>query len=90
MNLTLAELQSLSVEQLRAMNTMIVNEINSRGKQQLNELEVGMLVKINHKKIQSYRQFVVFQINRTKAVLEDIADGRKYTVSPSLVERIIK
>ena len=78
--MTYSELSKLSIEELRNLNSMVVETIKS--KKQLLALEtkdsiyVGANVSVNHPKL-SGKQCVVKKINRTKAVIE-VLNGPSY------------
>ena len=54
----------------------------------VNELNIGTVVKINHKKISSTDQFRVTKINRKNIKCQQIGTNVTYTVTPSLLEII--
>jgi len=54
----------------------------------VNELDIGTVVKINHKKISSTDQFRVTKINRKNIKCQQIGTNVTYTVTPSLLEII--
>ena len=54
----------------------------------VNELDIGTVVKINHKKISSTDQFRVTKINRKNIKCQQIGTNVTYTVTPSLIEII--
>jgi hypothetical protein len=88
-----SQLSKLSVEELRNINTLVVDLIKQKRTIQSLEkkvgLRVGMTVKVNHPKLYG-RELEVLKINRTKAVLSDknYLTGRlsNYTVPVSLIE----
>ena len=88
MNFTRTELQNMSLEELRTMNAMIIDEIKYRGQKKMVTLEVGMTVKINHKRISSWRKFQIIEFKRTKLVVQEIDGMEKYVLTPNLVEVI--
>jgi hypothetical protein len=88
MKITVADLQNMSLEELRAMNTLIIDEIKYRGQKKMVTLEVGMTVKITHKRISSWRKFQIIEFKRTKLVVQEIDGTDKYVLTPNLVEVI--
>jgi hypothetical protein len=84
-----SELSKMSVEELRNINQMVVELIKSkRNMESLQNkigLRVGMLVKVNHPKLQG-RELEVTKINRTKANLRVVGGFASYNVPVSLIE----
>jgi len=78
-----SELKNLSLEQLRELNSKVVEVIKIK-KSELawdvkNELYVGANVSVNHPKL-SGKQCRVTKINRTKAVIEVLNGMGSYNV----------
>ena len=79
--MTYSELSKLTIEELRNLNSKIVETIKS--KKQLLALEtkdtlyVGANVSVNHPKL-SGKQCVVKKINRTKALIEVLNQNVSY------------
>jgi hypothetical protein len=84
-----SELSKLSVEELRNINTLVVDLIKQKRTIQSLEkkvgLRVGMTVKVNHPKLFG-REFEVTKINRTKANIKVIGGFSSYNVPVSLIE----
>jgi hypothetical protein len=84
-----SELSKLSVEELRNINTLVVDLIKQKRTIQSLEkkvgLRVGMTVKVNHPKLFG-REFEVTKINRTKANIRVIGGFSSYNVPVSLIE----
>lgn len=84
-----SELSKLSVEELRNINQMVVELIKSKRTIESLEkkvgLKVGMLVKVNHPKLQG-RELEVTKINRTKANLRVVGGFASYNVPVSLIQ----
>jgi hypothetical protein len=76
-----SELSKMSVEELRNINQMVVELIKSKRNieslQNKIGLRVGMLVKVNHPKLQG-RELEVTKINRTKANLRVVGGFASY------------
>ena len=70
--MTYSELNKLTIEELRSLNTKVVEVIKMKRSEQAldvkDELRIGMNVSVNHPKLQG-KQLRVEKINRTKAVL---------------------
>jgi hypothetical protein len=78
-----SELKNLSLEQLRELNSKVVEVIKIK-KSELawdvkNELYIGANVSVNHPKL-SGKQCRVTKINRTKAVIEVLNGMGSYNV----------
>ena len=54
----------------------------------VNELNIGTVVRINHKKISPTDQFRVTKINRKNIKCQQVGTNVTYTVTPSLLEVI--
>jgi len=54
----------------------------------INELNIGTVVKINHKKISPTDQFRITKINRKNVKCQKVGTNVTYTVTPSLLEVI--
>jgi hypothetical protein len=84
-----SELSKMSVEELRNINQMVVELIKSKRNieslQNKIGLRVGMLVKVNHPKLQG-RELEVTKINRTKANLRVVGGFASYNVPVSLIQ----
>jgi hypothetical protein len=84
-----SELSKMPVEELRNINQMVVELIKSKRNieslQNKIGLRVGMLVKVNHPKLQG-RELEVTKINRTKANLRVVGGFASYNVPVSLIQ----
>jgi hypothetical protein len=84
-----SELSKLSVEELRNINQMVVELIKSKRTIESLEkkmgLQIGMVVKVNHPKLQG-RELEVTKINRTKANLRVVGGFASYNVPVSLIQ----
>ena len=66
-----------------------ISEVKEQQRQAVvNELNVGTIVKINHKKISPMDQFRVTKINRKNVKCQKLNSNVIYTVTPSLLEVI--
>jgi len=87
--MTYAELNQMSIEQLRALNSKVVEVIKMKRSEAAmdikEELYVGANVKVNHPKLMG-KQLRVEKINRTKAVLKVLNGYGTYTVPMSMIE----
>ena len=54
----------------------------------VNQLNVGTIVKINHKKVNPMDQFRITKINRKNVKCQKLNSNAIYTVAPSLLEII--
>lgn len=84
-----SELKNLSIEELRVLNSKIV-EVMKIKKSELawdvkNQLYVGANVKVNHPKMKG-KQCRVEKINRTKCVISILNGYGSYNVPLSMVE----
>ena len=84
-----SELSNLSVAELRNINQIVVELIkqkrNIESLQKKVGLKIGMIVKVNHPKLQG-RELEVTKINRTKANLRVVGGFASYNVPVSLIE----
>lgn len=89
--MTNSELLTMSLEDLRALNTRVVEMIkmkrNQSSLEKKFELEVGMMVKVNHPKLLGMK-LVVDKINRTKASLKVLNGFGGYNVPINMIEII--
>jgi glycine cleavage system pyridoxal-binding protein P len=66
-----------------------ISEVKHQQRQSvINELNVGTIVKINHKKISPMDQFRITKINRKNVKCQKLNSSIIYTVTPSLLEVI--
>ena len=83
-----SQLSKLSVEELRNINTLVVDLIKQKRTIESLEkkigLQVGMKVKVNHPKLRGVELFIN-KINRTKATVS-VKSGASYIVPISLIE----
>ena len=84
-----SELKNLSIEELRVLNSKIVEVIKMK-KSELawdvkNQLYVGANVSVNHPKMKG-KQCRVEKINRTKCVIKVLNGYGSYNVPLSMVE----
>ena len=85
--MTQQQLSALSLDQLHSLKQMVQGEINNRADDMRYTLNRGDKVIVNHRKTMG-KKFVVVEIKRKKAVLEDITNRySRYNVSLSLIER---
>jgi hypothetical protein len=80
----------MSLEELRSLNSLVVEVINSKRAmmafEKKQELRVGMTVSVNHPKLMG-KQLRVEKVNRTKASLKVLSGGfGSYTVPLSMIE----
>ena len=79
--MTLSELKNLSIDELRELNSKIVEIIKIKRSEiawdMKNELYIGANVSVNHPKL-SGKQCRVKKINRTKAVIEVLNENVSY------------
>jgi len=81
----LAMVTSLTKEQ----QDHFISEVKEQQRQSvINELNVGTVVKINHKKISPMDQFRITKINRKNVKCQKLNSSVIYTVTPSLLEVI--
>ena len=87
--MTYQELNQLSIEQLRMLNTKVIEVIKiKKSESALNvkeELYIGANVSVNHPKLKG-KQLRVEKINRTKAVLKVLNGYGTYTVPMNMIE----
>jgi hypothetical protein len=87
--MTYSQLNGMTIEELRNLNSMVVETIKSKKSilalEKKDELYVGANVKVNHPKLAG-KQLVVEKINRTKAVLKVLNGFGGYTVPLSMIE----
>ena len=84
-----SELNQMTIEELRNLNSMVVTTINNKksmaGYEAKQQLYVGANVKVNHRKMFG-KQCRVEKINRTKCVIKVLNEGGSYNVPLSMVE----
>jgi len=83
----MAMVTSLSKEQ----QDRFISEIKEQQRQNAKaDLDVGTIVRINHKKINPTDQFRVTKINRKNIKVQKLNGNAIYTVTPSLLEIITR
>ena len=84
-----SELNQMTIEELRNLNSMVVTTINNKtamaGYEAKQQLYVGANVKVNHRKMIG-KQCRVEKINRTKCVIKVLNGVGSYSVPLSMVE----
>ena len=87
--MTVTELNRMTIDDLRALNGLIVDAIKRKKSEVAyetrNELRLGANVRVNHPKLAG-KQLRVEKINRTKAVLKVLNGGGTYTVPFEMIE----
>ncbi len=87
--MTYSELAKMTIEELRNLNSMVVESIKSKKSvlalEKKDELYVGANVKVNHPKLAG-KQLVIEKINRTKAVVKVLNGLGGYNVPLSMIE----
>lgn len=87
--MTYSELAKMTIEELRNLNSMVVETIKSKKSvlalEKKDELYVGANVKVNHPKLAG-KQLVIEKINRTKAVVKVLNGFGGYNVPLSMIE----
>ena len=87
--MTYSELSTMTIAELRTLNSMVVETIKSKKSllalEKKDELYVGANVKVNHPKLAG-KQLVVEKINRTKAVVKLLNGLGGYNVPLSMIE----
>ena len=87
--MTYQELNQLSIEQLRMLNTKVIEVIKMKQSEAAmdikEELYVGANVSVNHPKLMG-KQLRVEKINRTKAKLKLLNGGGFWNVPLSMIE----
>jgi hypothetical protein len=87
--MTYQELNQLSIEQLRMLNTKVIEVIKMKQSEAAmdikEELYIGANVSVNHPKLMG-KQLRVEKINRTKAKLKLLNGGGFWNVPLSMIE----
>lgn len=87
--MTYSDLAKMTIEELRNLNSMVVETIKSKKSvlalEKKDELYVGANVKVNHPKLAG-KQLVIEKINRTKAVVKLLNGLGGYNVPLSMIE----
>lgn len=86
--MTQAQLNQLTLEQLRTLNEQVVKAIKSKRKQVIAEIEIkiGDKVKVNHPKLQG-KSLIVREIKRTTATLQLETGYFSYKVPITMIEK---
>ena len=84
-----SELNQMSIEELRNLNSMVIDVIKSKKTMEAHQVKqslyVGANVKVNHPKLAG-NQCRVEKINRTKCVIKVLNGYGSYNVPLSMVE----
>ena len=85
--MTKSELNQLTLEQLSALNKLVVDTIKLKRKQLIAqfELNIGDKVKVNHPKLQG-KSLIVKKVKRTTATLQVEGAFGSYNVPISMIE----
>jgi hypothetical protein len=85
--MTQAQLNQLTLEQLSALNKLVVDTIKLKRKQLIAqfELNIGDKVKVNHPKLLG-KKLIVKKIKRTTATLQVEGAFASYNVPISMIE----
>ena len=89
--MTYSELLKLSIEELRNLNSMVIETIKSKKSllalEKKDSLYVGAIVSVDHQKMAGH-ELKVTKINRTKAVCELINGMGSYNVPLNMINII--
>jgi hypothetical protein len=89
--MTYSELSKLSIEELRTLNSMVVETIKSKKSllalEKKDSLHVGAIVSVDHPKMAGH-ELKITKINRTKAVCELINGMGSYNVPLNMINII--
>ena len=89
--MTYSELSTLSIEELRNLNSMVIETIKSKKSllalEKKDSLYVGAIVSVDHPKMAGH-ELKVTKINRTKAVCELINGMGSYNVPLNMINII--
>ena len=84
-----SQLNQMSLEELRNLNSLVVEVIKSKRAiiafEKKQELRVGMTVSVNHPKLMG-KQLRVEKVNRTKASLKLLNGFGSYSVPLNMIE----
>jgi protein involved in polysaccharide export with SLBB domain len=85
--MTQSQLNNLTLEQLSALNKLVVDTIKAKRKQLIAqfELNIGDKVKVNHPKLQG-KSLIVKKVKRTTATLQVEGAFASYNVPISMIE----
>lgn len=86
--MTKAQLNQLTLEQLRELNEQVVKAIKAKRKDIIaeSEIKVGDKVKVNHPKLQG-KSLIVREIKRTTATLQLETGYFSYKVPITMIEK---
>lgn len=89
--MTYSELSKLSIEELRNLNSMVIETIKSKKSllalEKKDSLHVGAIVSVDHPKMAGH-ELKITKINRTKAVCELINGMGSYNVPLNMINII--
>ena len=89
--MTYSELSKLSIEELRNLNSMVIETIKSKKSllalETKDSLYVGAIVSVDHKKMAGH-ELKITKINRTKAVCEMVNGKGSYNVPLTMINII--
>ena len=89
--MTYSELSKLSIEDLRNLNSMVIETIKSKKSllalETKDSLYVGAIVSVDHRKLAGH-ELKITKINRTKAVCEMINGTGSYNVPLNMINII--
>jgi len=89
--MTYSELSKLSIEELRNLNSMVIETIKSKKSllalETKDSLYVGAMVSVDHPKMAEH-ELKVTKINRTKAVCEMVNGKGSYNVPLTMINII--
>ena len=89
--MTYSELSKLSIEELRNLNSMVIETIKSKKSlfalETKDSLYVGAMVSVDHPKMAGH-ELKVTKINRTKAVCEMVNGKGSYNVPLTMINII--
>ena len=89
--MTYSELSKLSIEELRNLNSMVIETIKSKKSllalETKDSLYVGAMVSVDHPKMAGH-ELKVTKINRTKAVCEMVNGKGSYNVPLNMINII--
>ena len=89
--MTYSELSKLSIEELRNLNSMVIETIKSKKSllalETKDSLYVGAIVSVDHKKMAGH-ELKITKINRTKAICEMINGTCSYNVPLGIINII--
>ena len=88
-NATYFEAIKLAATLPKNMQDRLISELKDLQRSEVvNQLDIGTIVKINHKKVNPMDQFRITKINRKNVKCQKLNSNVIYTVTPSLLEVI--